>query len=266
MLVLFALPRLGFTQFTTGRWTDLRQTAEHALSLSATASKRPLAAVALGLLTLLEAAQGRPVNEVDELLGRLEEAARQPLGVLADPVHDLGRWARGTFAMHDGDAQTALHHLGQMRRGTVRRLAALFESALTHHAKNSPGWAHPYEQARTAWPTGSGRGGPSNGVEARAPAGRAGDVRGPACRPRRPRAAQELRASGETARKRDVSTALHLTPPERQVAELVRQGLSNKDVAAQCWVSHRTVAFHLRNVFATTGVAARGELARLDLS
>jgi DNA-binding CsgD family transcriptional regulator len=80
------------------------------------------------------------------------------------------------------------------------------------------------------------------------------------------RAAQELRASGETARKRDVSTALHLTPMERQVAELARQGLSNKDIAVQCWVSHRTVAFHLRNVFTKVGVSSRGELARLDLS
>jgi DNA-binding CsgD family transcriptional regulator len=53
---------------------------------------------------------------------------------------------------------------------------------------------------------------------------------------------------------------------ERQVAELARQGLSNKDIAAQCWVSHRTVAFHLRNVFTKTGVSSRGELARLDLS
>ena len=52
---------------------------------------------------------------------------------------------------------------------------------------------------------------------------------------------------------------------ERKVAELVGQGLSNKDVAAQCWVSPRTVAFHLRNVFTKLGVSSRGELARLDL-
>ena len=79
------------------------------------------------------------------------------------------------------------------------------------------------------------------------------------------RASQELRASGETARKRDPSTALNLTPMELKVAELVSQGLSNKDVAAQCWVSPRTVAFHLRNVFTKTGVTSRGELAQLDL-
>ena len=80
------------------------------------------------------------------------------------------------------------------------------------------------------------------------------------------RARQELRASGETARKRDPSTQLALTPVERQVAGLVRQGLSNKDIAAQCWVSHRTVAFHLRNIFTKAGVTSRGELAQLDLS
>jgi DNA-binding CsgD family transcriptional regulator/tetratricopeptide (TPR) repeat protein len=80
------------------------------------------------------------------------------------------------------------------------------------------------------------------------------------------RADQELRASGETARKRDPSTLVKLTPTELQIARLVSSGLSNKDVAAQCWISPRTVAFHLRNVFAKAGVTSRGELARLDLA
>ncbi|MGN6576656.1 MAG: helix-turn-helix transcriptional regulator [Nocardioides sp.] len=79
------------------------------------------------------------------------------------------------------------------------------------------------------------------------------------------RANQELRASGETARKRDPSTLVDLTPTELQIARLVSSGLSNKDVAAQCWISPRTVAFHLRNVFAKAGITSRGELARLDL-
>jgi DNA-binding NarL/FixJ family response regulator len=79
------------------------------------------------------------------------------------------------------------------------------------------------------------------------------------------RAAQELRASGETARRRDVSTATELTPQERQVAALVRQGLSNRDAAAQLFVSPRTVDFHLRNIFAKTQVSSRAELAALRL-
>jgi len=79
------------------------------------------------------------------------------------------------------------------------------------------------------------------------------------------RAVQELRASGETARRRDVTTAMDLTPQERQVATLVRQGLSNRDVAAQLFVSPRTVDFHLRNCYAKLGVSSRAELTALPL-
>jgi DNA-binding CsgD family transcriptional regulator/tetratricopeptide (TPR) repeat protein len=84
-------------------------------------------------------------------------------------------------------------------------------------------------------------------------------------RPWADRAGTELRASGETVRKRDETAEVTLTPTERQVAQLVQKGMSNKDVAAQLFVSIRTVDFHLRNVFAKTGVSSRGELVGLDL-
>jgi DNA-binding CsgD family transcriptional regulator len=80
------------------------------------------------------------------------------------------------------------------------------------------------------------------------------------------RAAQELRASGETARRRDVSTGTELTAQERQVVALVRQGLSNRDAAAQLFVSPRTVDFHLRNVYSKLGVSSRAQLAALSLT
>ena len=80
------------------------------------------------------------------------------------------------------------------------------------------------------------------------------------------RAREELRASGETARKRDPSTLVALTPMETQVAQLVAQGLSNKEVAAQLWISPRTVAFHLRGVFAKLGVSSRGALQQPSLA
>ena len=79
------------------------------------------------------------------------------------------------------------------------------------------------------------------------------------------RAAAELRASGETARKRDPSTLVQLTPTELRIAHLVSQGMTNKEVAEACWISPRTVAFHLRNVFTKTGVTSRGALAHLNL-
>lgn len=79
------------------------------------------------------------------------------------------------------------------------------------------------------------------------------------------RARHELRASGETARRRDSTTPVDLTPQERHVADLVRQGLSNRDAAAQLFLSPRTIDFHLRNVFTKLGVSSRAELVALDL-
>ncbi|HEU5265865.1 MAG TPA: AAA family ATPase [Jatrophihabitans sp.] len=79
------------------------------------------------------------------------------------------------------------------------------------------------------------------------------------------RARAELRASGESARKRDDSTTTELTAQERQVARQVAQGLSNREVAAQLFLSPRTIDFHLRNVFAKAGITSRGELVQLDL-
>jgi DNA-binding CsgD family transcriptional regulator len=79
------------------------------------------------------------------------------------------------------------------------------------------------------------------------------------------RARAELRASGETARKRDPSTIDQLTPQELQIAALVAEGLSNKEVAAQLFLSPRTIDYHLRKVFAKLGITSRMQLARFAL-
>jgi DNA-binding CsgD family transcriptional regulator/tetratricopeptide (TPR) repeat protein len=79
------------------------------------------------------------------------------------------------------------------------------------------------------------------------------------------RARRELRATGETARKRDLSPLAQLTPQELQVARLVGEGATNKGVAAQLFVSPKTVEYHLRKVFDKLGIASRAELIRIEL-
>ncbi len=79
------------------------------------------------------------------------------------------------------------------------------------------------------------------------------------------RARVELRASGQTARKRDPSTRNTLTEQELQIARFVAEGRTNREVAAQLFLSPRTIDFHLRNVYRKLGITSRTALARLDL-
>jgi len=79
------------------------------------------------------------------------------------------------------------------------------------------------------------------------------------------RARSELRASGETARRRTPEAAAALTPQERQIARLVAQGLTNKEVAAQLYLSPRTIDAHLRGVFAKLGIDSRRALRDMPI-
>ena len=77
------------------------------------------------------------------------------------------------------------------------------------------------------------------------------------------RARTELQATGEKVRKRTVGTRDEMTAQERQIAELAGNGLSNPEIAAQLFLSTRTVEWHLRKVFVKLGVSSRGQLRRI---
>lgn len=74
------------------------------------------------------------------------------------------------------------------------------------------------------------------------------------------RARRELRATGATAGHASSNGVDVLTPQEAQVVQFVRTGATNKQIAAQLYLSPRTVDYHLRKVFVKLGVASRAQL------
>jgi len=76
------------------------------------------------------------------------------------------------------------------------------------------------------------------------------------------RAADELAATGATARPRRQLDGEPLTSQETRVALLVAEGHSNREVAAALYLSPKTVEHHLASVFRKRGFRSRTELAK----
>lgn len=76
------------------------------------------------------------------------------------------------------------------------------------------------------------------------------------------RAGAELTATGVTLEQYDHAPGplSRLTAQEAQVVQLAAEGLSNRDIAAQLFLSPRTVGHHLYNAYPKLGVASRAEL------
>jgi DNA-binding NarL/FixJ family response regulator len=65
---------------------------------------------------------------------------------------------------------------------------------------------------------------------------------------------------GESSRRREPAARDQLTPQELQIAHLAAEGLSNREIGQQLYLSHRTIGTHLYRIFPKLGITARGEL------
>jgi DNA-binding CsgD family transcriptional regulator len=76
------------------------------------------------------------------------------------------------------------------------------------------------------------------------------------------RARAELRASGETLRRRKSWEEEELTPQELQISLHVARGLTNREVGAALFLSHKTIEFHLGRIYRKLNMSSRADLIR----
>ncbi|WP_169814730.1 helix-turn-helix transcriptional regulator [Nocardia crassostreae] len=149
-------------------------------------------------------------------------------------------------------------------RGQVRGDGDLLARALTAHAA-ADRW---YDHARTALAYGELLRRERRTTEARVQLRKALETFDRlGAHPWAERARVELRAAGEgVVPEPETDVAARLTPQELQVVRLAASGATNKEIAAQLFLSPKTVGHHLYRAFPKLGVSNRVELARLSLA
>ncbi|GGM04194.1 AAA family ATPase [Dactylosporangium sucinum] len=184
---------------------------------------------------LVEAAvRGGHRGPVADVVAQLEDVAR----VTPSPALHAGlRYARALLAA-DADAE------------------ALFEDALRADLVRWPFARARVQLAYGGWLRRQRRAADSRG-RLRA-AGETFDALGTI--PWSDRARQELRASGETIRRRIPAAREQLTPQELQIAQMAADGLTNREIGERLYLSHRTISSHLHRIFPKLGISSRAAL------
>src|SRR6266700_678969 len=253
----------------------LRQFAAEEVANVSTMAEWALALLDLGLgrygaaLNRFEMAATGPLRHyIQPMLfapDQIEAAVRfDPAGHGADRAAEpLGRFAAWAGATGQPWARAVLHRCRALTPDGDP--GAHYREALRQHAVSG----RPFEHGRTELLYGEWLRRGRRGTDARVHLRTAlalFDRTGAA--PWAERARAELRAAGEPAAAGAPAPdrLSLLTPQELQVVRLAASGATNRDIAAQLFISPRTVSHHLYRAFPKLGVTNRTALARLDLT
>jgi DNA-binding CsgD family transcriptional regulator len=268
------LANMAAAEAVWGREQDARRHGFEALELGQRSGSSFMANRGRHALGLLELSMGRPGSAADLLL------------VLTDPGHPDFHWVVGLPAIPDaveaavragrpGDGAQRLavaqRWVGQAptpaRQALLARCEALvgvreWDEAFGTAMEHGPALP-PLQRARTELLYGEWLRRGRRRTEARSHLRAALDLfQWLGAMPWAGHTEAELRATGETVHKRDPAALSELTPQELQIARLVADGLTNREIAAQLYLSPRTVDYHLRKVFAKLGIGSRTDLVR----
>jgi ATP/maltotriose-dependent transcriptional regulator MalT len=273
---LFVLSRIAGAQ---GRDGEARRLGSEASRLAYEQGAHSITAGAAANLGALEMGQGR----YEEAFGHFQAAA----GVDAWPDGRLSaaNWAADLVAasMQTGRLEIANSVVETMESWT-RGAAPAWAQVATHRARAllskgeqalaefeaavsvTGGDLHAFELAKTQLEFGEALRRARLKTEARRQLRAAEDVFAELdAKPWVERAQAELRATGVSVAGHQGAATDRLTPQELHIARLGAQGLSNREIGTQLFLSPRTVGFHLSNVFGKLGIASRGELRGMQL-
>ena len=269
-----ALAGLAWLDALEGREEDCRRHAKSSMSLNGAYRMGFFDIWALMALGELELGSGTPEAAAKHLEACAEQLSERGIGdpdlaPTPDLVEAYVRVGRVVEAsLHAERYSRAASAKGQpfalARAGRSLAIVAegrefedLFEGALKHHEKTPD----LFERARTQLAYGERLRRARRRVDARVQLRSAlatFDKLGAA--PWAERTRTELLATGETARRRDDSTRLDLTPQELQIALSLVAGLKTRETAAKLYLSPKTVEYHLHNVYGKLGIHSRDEL------
>ncbi|MFC8722853.1 LuxR C-terminal-related transcriptional regulator, partial [Kitasatospora sp. NPDC057198] len=211
------------------------------------------------LAALTGGAQAHHVSAVRAVPDLVEAAVRLRRGEeCAEPLERFERWAERAGRPW----ARALVHRCHALLAPDEFAGELYRRALARHAEQP----RPWELARTELLYGEWLRRSRRKAEARAPlrsAERALRLLGAV--PWAERARTELDATGgpAAASAGPARTVAGLTPQESQIVRLAARGLSNRDIAAQLFLSARTVGHHLYKAYPKLGVSSRADLAQV---
>lgn len=270
----FALARLAWLDARQGREDDCRAHAAEARALAREVGANLGEIWSLAALGELELGLGRldaAVASFEEQRGVLDaqgvrDADLSPDGELVELNSRLGRRERAALYLADFERDATAKGQPWALARAARCRAQLapdddidrhFADALALHAQTPD----VFETARTRLAYGARLRRARRRVDARDELRAAIDVFDAlGAVPWSETARAEYAATGETARRRDVSTRDQLTPQELQVALSLAEGRTTREAAAALFLSPKTVEYHLRNVYRKLGINSREQL------
>lgn len=261
-----------------GAEADCRRDAEQALQAALPLRNQLAAAQATWALGALELARGEH-ERASERLATLrtpglpqahEHIARQAAADAVEAAVRAGDIEQATLVVDDFARWVGRTGRPWAQAQLHRCRALLADDAADPHfqlALSTAGAeARPYEHARTALLYGQWLRRNRLSRQARVPLRLATELFDSlGARQWAERARGELLACGAAALRVGTAAIAGLTAQELQVARLAATGLSNREIAAQLFLSPRTVGYHLHKVFPKLGISTRSQLRHCQL-